>query len=96
MNTRLPPSVGPHALGLILASSGACVLLAPFVISIQPTAAPLCWLVGVVMLAAGIGLYRARLWGWYLTLGIAATGMLVVGWRPLVVRSESWHVLAGR
>ncbi len=95
MTTRLPPSFALHVLGVLLTFTGTCLILAPFLFSPEREIIPLCWGAGTLMVAAGIGLRRARAWGWYLAFVVAVTGLAVVVIRLSGGDDENWWVLAG-
>ncbi len=96
MSTRLPPSLALFVVGLLLVSGGSFVIVG--LLLFAPAwfeELPPYLLLGAAMLLAGIGLCRARAWGWYLAFVLVATGLAVVVWRLQENGAAEWPVLCG-
>jgi hypothetical protein len=95
MTYRLPPSQSLFVVALLLSFGGVVSIVGPLLFAAWLAVLPACLLLGTALLLAGVGLIRARLWGWYLALGIAVTGLAVVLWRLLDNGAAEWPLLSG-
>jgi hypothetical protein len=92
MNDRVSSSYVLQTVGVVLAGTGTALLLGVF-LATDPAEALVVVAMSLLLLAAGVGLLRRRVWGWYLGVFVTVSGALVVSVGLLTGGRAEWPLL---